>query len=385
MREIRAIIAAQKEAESANRKTILATVVHVEGSSYRRPSARMLVDETGLATGAISGGCLEGDALRKALFALTQRKNLLITYDTSDEEDAIVGAQLGCNGVIQVLFEPINPEFEDNPIRLLEKAIEKRQTSILISLFRLKDKDGFHQGTSLLIEQDKLTHGSVNDDRLLDQLLADSSQVVQSEHSIFRAYETGADTQNVFIEYFPPAISLVIVGAGNDTQGLAQMAETLGWKIYVVDGRPTHAKEERFAPSCQVIVAKPEEAFTGIPIDDRTACVLMTHNYNYDLAVLKSLITNDSLPYIGILGPKKKFNRMLEDLDGESIRLSENQLGKIYAPIGLEIGAETPEEIAISVLSEIQAVFSNTMGSSLRDKTSPIHSSDNTQFDTIKI
>src|SRR5690606_17455674 len=99
--------------------SVLATVVHVEGSSYRKAGARMLVDEFGNITGAISGGCLEGDALRKALLALHRQRNLLVTYDTSDEEDAIIGAQLGCNGIIQILFEPLDYGDKLNPCELL--------------------------------------------------------------------------------------------------------------------------------------------------------------------------------------------------------------------------------------------------------------------------
>lgn len=385
MREIKAIIKAYNEAAELGRKTVLATVVHVDGSSYRRPSARMLVDETGLATGAISGGCLEGDALRKALYALVQKKNVLITYDTSDEEDAIVGAQLGCNGIIQVLFEPIDKDQPNNPIHLLQQAIEKRRTAILVSFFNLKEKNGQQIGTSLLIEDQQVIAGTIDNEVLLQQVLTDSALVLREKASLFRAYQQDNTTHNVFIEYFAPTVSLVIVGAGNDTQGLAQMAETLGWNIYVVDGRPTHAKDSRFVSSCQIIVSKPESALDKISIDPQTVFVLMTHNYNYDLAVLKRLLQDDQTPYIGILGPKKKFQRMLDDMKVEGITLDENQLARIYAPIGLEIGAETPEEIAISVLSEIKAVLSERKGGLLRDKKEPIHSKLNTQFDTVKI
>lgn len=383
MREIKAIIDSYRKTVEAGKKSVLATVVHVEGSSYRRPSARMLVDENGITTGAISGGCLEGDALRKALYALVQNKNTLITYDTSDEEDAIVGAQLGCNGIIQVLFEPIDEDDEHNPISLLRQAVEKRKACVLVSLFDLKNKKGEQGGTSLLVA-DAVT-GAIENQNLSDRVILDANQVIKEKTSLFREYVDGEIHQNVFIEYFAPPVSLVIVGAGNDVQGLAKMAETLGWNIYVVDGRPTHAKQDRFAPSCQVIVAKPEAILENIPIDDQTAFVLLTHNYNYDLAVLKCLLDYYEVPYIGILGPKKKFRRMLDDLKEEGIDISKEGMEKIFAPVGLEIGAETPEEIAISILSEIKAVLSGVEGSSLRKKQEPIHSKDNTQFDTVKL
>lgn len=385
MKETAEIIRAYKEVVENNKRSVLATVVHVEGSSYRRPSARMLVDENGMMTGAISGGCLEGDALRKALHALVQNRNMLITYDTSDDDDAIVGAQLGCNGVIQVLFEPIDEVDAQNPIKLLEQAVESRETMILVTFFDLRGKREKQQGTSLLIKGQELVSGALENKSVLSQIFRDTSLVLDQKASLFRAYVDGSWKQNVFIEYFAPPISLVIVGAGNDTQILAQMAQLLGWDITVVDGRPTHAKPERFVSSCQVLVTKPEAILENLSIDKQTAFLLMTHNYQYDLAVLKCLITNEEIPYIGILGPQKKFARMLGDLMKDGIQLNEDQLEKIYAPVGLEIGAETPAEISLSVLSEIQAVLSETGGTFLRDKKSPIHSKHNTQFDTINI
>src|ERR1700690_16126 len=135
MKEIREIIKAYDVAKNAGKKAALAAVVHLNGSSYRRPGARMLVTDEGELTGAISGGCLEGDALRKAMMVLSQQKSKLVTYDTSDEDDATIGIQLGCAGVIQVLFEPINESDTDNPIRLLSKAIATRQKAVLVTLF----------------------------------------------------------------------------------------------------------------------------------------------------------------------------------------------------------------------------------------------------------
>src|SRR5215470_3912070 len=131
MKEIRAIVNSYEKARKEGRRMALATVVHVDGSSYRRPGARMLVTDEGKLTGAISGGCLEGDALRKALLVLHQQKSMLVTYDTNDEDDAKFGAGLGCNGIIQVLIEPILPEDADNPIELLRSLLDTRQNAVL--------------------------------------------------------------------------------------------------------------------------------------------------------------------------------------------------------------------------------------------------------------
>ncbi|MEQ1800228.1 MAG: XdhC family protein, partial [Lacibacter sp.] len=146
-KEINEIIAAYKRAQQKGNKTALATVVYVEGSSYRRPGARMLVEDDGRMTGAISGGCLEGDALRKALLAIHQQQNKLVTYNTLDEDDVEFGVQLGCNGIVHILFEPIDSEDENNPIALLERSQLFRKETVLVTLFSLHNFHGHQPGT----------------------------------------------------------------------------------------------------------------------------------------------------------------------------------------------------------------------------------------------
>lgn len=345
MKELLEIVNAYDVAIQAGKHCVLATVVHVEGSSYRRPGARMLVLETGLMIGAISGGCLEGDALKKALLTFTDQQNRLVTYDTSDEDDASVGIQLGCEGVIQVLFEYINYDNSNNPIELIRKAIATRQKSVLITLYDLKNKKGLQEGTILVYKLDEFNQ------------LPDNKKTW---------------TSDVLIQKIEPAISLVIVGAGNDAIPLMQMASILGWDVTIVDGRQTHAKQDRFINACQVLVSKPEKVLEQIKIDHRTCFVLMTHNYQYDLQMIKALLLLD-IPYIGLLGPKKKFNRVIEDLNKEGICPSDDQLAKIYGPTGLDIGSETSEEIASSIIAEIQAVLNSQTGSMLKWKETQIH------------
>src|ERR1043166_5599004 len=147
MKEIREIINAFDAARMLEKQTALATVVHVEGSSYRRPGARMLITEDGQLTGMISGGCLEGDALRKALLGMIEKTSRLVTYDTMDEDDAKFGVGLGCNGIIQVLIEPIDPSDPNNPIEFLKAANEKRQKAVLVPLFSLQNKRNTQIGT----------------------------------------------------------------------------------------------------------------------------------------------------------------------------------------------------------------------------------------------
>jgi xanthine/CO dehydrogenase XdhC/CoxF family maturation factor len=165
--------------------------------------------------------------------------------------------------------------------------------------------------------------------------------------------------------------TLIIFGAGNDVLPLVNMAGILGWKTTVIDGRPAYAKKERFPASCSVILAKPEQVIEQLTINSRTAIVLMTHNYNYDVAALEQLI-KINCNYIGVLGPRKKLQKMFEELNGKGTVI-DDKIQNIYGPVGLDIGAETSEEIALSIIAEIKAVFSKRQGSALREKTTEIH------------
>ena len=377
MKEILEIIQAYDAAVHAGKKSALAAVVHLNGSSYRRPGARMLVTDEGELTGAISGGCLEGDALRKAMMVLSQQKSKLVTYDTNDEDDAIVGLQLGCAGVIQVLFEPINPNDHNNPIQLLRKAVALRQKSVMVTLFSLDDKRNEQPGTCLLMEQNGNISGTIPYPELDHAIMEDVRYAMQTQLTSFKNYAGKKISLTAFIEFLKPPVSLVLIGAGNDAIPMMQIAYTLGWEVRVADGRSTHAKPQRFVNACQVLVSKPEKVLEQIPIDDQTVFVMMTHNYNYDKAMLKALLLL-KVTYIGMLGPKKKLARMLDELRDDGIVLTGEQLNTIYGPVGLEIGAETAEEIALSTIAEIKAVLSGKTGGSLRQKQEVIHSRSDT-------
>ncbi|MDP4579444.1 MAG: XdhC family protein [Saprospiraceae bacterium] len=372
MKEIREIINAYNKARKNKKRLALATLVHLNGSSYRRPGARMIVDEEGQLTGAISGGCLEGDALRKAVFCIHTQIPKLVVYDTSDEEDATIGIQLGCSGIIQVLFEPIDENDPLNPIELLKKAIHKRQNTVLVTLYAPQIKKGDTVGTSLLLEDSGEFHNNSTFQFVPETLLLDIKETLTVKKSSFKSYQHNDNTFNAFLSFISPPISLVIVGAGNDAIPLQSIAETLGWEVTIVDGRHTYAKIERFSSACQIIVSKPEKVLQQIPIDEKTVFVLMTHNYNYDYAILKALL-GKNIPYIGALGPKKKLDNMITDLKAENIFLNEKQKNILYGPVGLELGAETPAEIALSITAEIMSVMNNKKGGSLRNLLTEIH------------
>jgi len=384
MKETESIIAACEKAKANKLGCVLATVVHVEGSSYRKAGARMLVDEYGVMTGAISGGCLEGDALRKALHALERNENKLVTYDTGDENDAVIGAQLGCNGIIQVLFEPVDFEDPNNPVKLLQKAVESGDKAVIVSLFNLQ-KSKRQPGTKLFYNWEHELNTLDLDPSLQKQIEADARSAIKRANSRFIEYHSENEQLNAFINVHTPPPNLVLVGAGNDAQVLSEMAELLGWNITITDGRPTHANKDRFSNSCQVIVSKPEHVLENISIKGQTVFVLMSHNYNYDLAVLKLLLEKPEIPYIGILGPNKKYRRMVDDLHAEGRQLTAEQSDRIYAPVGLDIQAETPSEIGLSILSEIQAVLAGAEVSHLREREGSIHNKENKPFKEVRL
>ncbi|WP_439516153.1 XdhC family protein [Sediminibacterium sp.] len=372
MQEIISIIKSYQQAVAEGKKTALATVVHVEGSSYRRPGARMLITEDAEITGSISGGCLEGDAFRKALHVILSDKAMLVTYDTADEDDAKFGMGLGCQGVIQVLIEPLQGERGKAIMDLLQKATASRQYASLVTFFSMSDKKAPQYGSCYLFTEKEETTGSLP---VLskDVIEEEARQVIAQRKSSFKKYEIGQQEIIVFTELIQPPVSLVVVGAGNDVIPVVKMAEMLGWQSTVLDGRPMYASRERFPmPSCQVFHSKANQILERVQIDARTVFVLMSHNYNYDLAVLKVLL-NHPTTYIGVLGPHKKMKMMMDELAENGIELTDNQKEAIHGPVGLHIGAETAEEIAVSIIAEIQAKLTSTDTRPLKEKQDAIH------------
>lgn len=366
MKELQDIVQAFDKADKNGKQTALATVVYVEGSSYRRAGARMLITEDGQLTGAISGGCLEGDALRKARLVMVQNKPMLVTYDTTDDDDAKFGVGLGCNGIIHILIEPIFADKQDNPIQFFKLFLSKREPVVLVTIFTINDKQAPQPGTCLLLTQNRDIKGIFPDDAIKNMLLADANDVLVNGNSVTKTYIYG-DRFTCFIELLQPTVSLVIFGAGNDAIPLVQLAAVLGWHIYIVDGRSNYAIPERFPLVKKIIIAKSENALRQIMIDERTVIILMTHNYNYDMAVLKQLLPLQ-LPYVGALGPKKRLNHMLEELRDDGMEITDKQLTSIYGPAGLDIGSENADEIALSIIAEMQAVLKDRAGTSLRHK-----------------
>lgn len=374
MKEMKEIVKVFESLRNTGKESALATVVHVEGSSYRRAGARMLVTEDGELTGAISGGCLEGDALRKAQLVMFKKLPMLVTYDTTGEDDAKLGVGLGCNGIIHILIEPIDPADKSNPVEFFREFLGQREPGVVVTLFSMKNRSAEQPGTCMYVRENGKWSGSLTDISLRKTLLDDAGEVLSNHASLTKFYGPEGELTG-FVELLEPPLSLIIAGAGNDAIPMTDLASVLGWESTVVDGRANYATEDRFPNAGKILVSKPDELFDKIPTDNRTAAILMTHNYNYDLAMLKRLITSE-VPYIGILGPRKRTDRMLDELKQAGFELTGEQIKHIYGPVGLDVGAESAEEIALSVAAEIKKAFSGRPGNSLREKEEPIHSRD---------
>ncbi len=352
MKEINDIITAYQQLDLVENKVAMATVIYVEGSSYRRAGARMLVQDNGVYIGGISGGCLEGDALKKANHCMARNRVEVVRYDTSKEGEGEIGAGLGCNGIIDILLSPINADDEKNPIKVLQSCVDDRKANCLITIIS-SEVEGFGSGEMYKYD------GAM---KLPDEAIVDMETAISSGKSIVKIYEN----LSIFIEILLPALNVVLFGSSYDVYPLLKIGNELGWNMDVVTN-PTKASSSMKALS-QHIYSK--EA--TIPYDDFTAFVLMAHDYETDkdnlLMALKS-----NVPYVGMLGPLKRKNKALKELKNDGTTFTEKQLNRLYNPIGLDIGSITPEEISLAILAEIRAHFSGGNGRFLREKVGTIH------------
>ncbi|WP_420580826.1 XdhC family protein [Reichenbachiella sp.] len=373
MKEFKTILEAYNKVDFKERKAALATVVQVKGSSYRSPGARMLMLDNGRWVGSISGGCLEGDALRKARQVILSGESRTVTYDTSNDEDNQLGIGLGCNGIIDILIEPIDSESESNPITQLEAFLEYENVGAHAVVFE-SATNKISVGTKVSFNDKRKLEGS--NILLKEQLISDLELVVENQKPIIKEYAIENKSIKVFLELIQPGIDLLIFGGGFDAKPVTELAHVLGWNVRVTDECVAHLVPINFPLANELQSCKREFVDQEIKITPFTAVVLMSHNLKYDEEVMRQIIGSDA-PYIGILGPKKRADKIFKTLkDKFQIEITTDQMDRIHAPIGLDIGAETPDEIAVSIISEIQAKFSNRSGGFIKYRTGPIHHRD---------
>ena len=363
-KELRSIVENFDSITGAGRLAVLATVIDVRGSSYRLPGARMLIDEEGNTHGTVSGGCLEADLMVRAKRVRETAVAEVFVYDTSINDDSVFGLNMGCRGVVRILLEPAEPKL----FEFLHHRLRSRQGGVVATVVgtELEDTD-LRVGARLMIDEGDMVASGLSAD-LQAVLARDCFAALENKNSSLEAYEFG----EVFVEYIAPPVPLIVFGAGHDAVPLTRLAKELGWHVTLVDHRPAAAAREEFSIADEIIVARPQAAAARVKIDADTVAVLMTHNYSLDLE-LSEFLLRSPVYYLGMLGPRSRADRLLQDLSRIGIDLTDQELERVYAPIGIDIGAETPEEIALSIIAEIRAVLAGRAAGMLRERTGSIH------------
>lgn len=336
--EFKNIVEAYLNAKKDGVKTVLATVVDLDGSSYRKPGVRMLLLEDGEMIGAVSGGCVEKDIQRQSESVFKDGKPIMMTYDGR--------YRLGCEGVLYILLEVFQPD--TSFINSFDECIENRDDFEIGSYY--KKEEGVILGIGTYIElQDK-------------KYFASGEQSICNEEN---------NSLSILIQKMPPCFKLMIFGAEHDAVQLCQFAALNGWEITIVSG-PLESKTIDYFPGASTFYSASLDDLELNKIDSETAIVLMSHNFANDLKFLIEL--KDTKPaYFGLLGPAHRREKLLSQFIEYCPDVSETFVDQIHGPAGLNIGAETPQEIAISILSEILSVVRNKKPILLKEKKGGIH------------
>lgn len=378
MDSLQAIAKAMREGDTD--AMALATVMKTEGSAYRRAGARMLVLGEAARIGSVSGGCLEADVVERAKRVLATGEPEYVFYDAR-EPAAAMHLNLGCEGAAGILIEPARTAAE--MIQYLDACGASRVTAMLATVYQAPGALAREIGRRAYLQPDGRAASGIRDAALDTAVLADLRRVRHPRQQA--AYDLPGGAASALIERIPPPIALLILGAGQDAMPVARLAAVLGWQVTVADPRAALLTDERFPDSRHVVATVDElarrleaartadgaalserEGGAGrrLDLDARAAVVMMTHNYTWDLTLLQPLMPSPAA-YIGLLGPLGRTRRLLAELGGSGPQ--PGQLARLYNPIGLDIGSETPEEIALAIVAEIQAVMAGTAGGSLRE------------------
>ncbi|MEW6745240.1 MAG: XdhC family protein [Planctomycetota bacterium] len=377
MSELHDILSVFAEIDKQNTVAALVTLCKVTGSSYRRPGARMVVTSKMPAAGAISGGCLEADAFERAKKVMATGEPLRVTYDATRNDEALWALNLGCRGVSEVLVEKLS---RDSPaarhLRFAAASLEKRELSAVATVFRVSEGIRIPLGARVMRD----THGVVasdledsglGDGTIMARFAADLAAAMRERESRTVSYELPhreqpGGTIEVFIDVIGPPLSLVVFGAGYGTLPLVALAKPLGWDVTVIDHRPAYARPERIPAADRVILACAEQLREQVRLDEDTAAVIVTHQYTVDAELLRQLLPSP-VRYVGLLSSETRVRELLDELARHGFTPDAAQLEKLHAPVGLDLGGEGPESIAVAIIAEIEKVVRGGTGRSLRD------------------
>lgn len=369
MKEIREILNEVEKLPSGER-AVLATVVDLKGSGYRLPGARMLIKANGDAFGTVSGGCLEADVLERAKRVLKTGHPEVFTYDTTSDENSVFSLNMGCRGVMRVLLEPVDRNSEIiNALR----SVRSTRNAIASAALITSSGDGSAIGSRVFLT------GPIADPADADGLASRFPFLLEDLRTFYGAdssyetitYEIAEGTAEFVFETISPPVKLIIFGAGADAVPLVDAANSLGWQFAVCDHRPAFLTEDRFGGADELLLTT-RDTIPEFTADRLTAAALMNHNFDRDKMILPVVLRSKAF-YVGALGPKKRTRQMLDELSAAGIAFSEEDLAHLRSPAGLDIGADTPEAIAISIIAEIQSVLKHRSGGPLRDRHAPIY------------
>jgi xanthine dehydrogenase accessory factor len=354
MQEHARMMAAWKDAGGV---CVLATVVGTRGSSYRSPGARMLILPDASRIGAVSGGCLEGELCRRAHWWTSESPAVLKTFDTSIQEDN-EGFGLGCGGGIDLLLERVDQhDTATHPLLAQERVTASRVAAPLAVVLEATAASGLRVGERFAREHAQQ----------YPEMAALVARAVEIGYSFTAELHEGALAGcRVFFESLTPPPQMVVCGAGTDAQPVVAQAAALGWSVVVLDQRADFARAARFPEATRVIAAKDAAALDALRLDTRTAAIVMSHSFAQDTFFLELLLAQP-LGYLGVLGSRRRTLDLLARLGRDTMP------AELHAPAGLDIGAETPEQIALSILSEVQATFAKRPGGALRRRDGSIH------------
>ncbi len=376
MYEQRQILIQLQRLRASHQPLAIATVVKIDGSTYRRPGARMLIDAQGHSWGTISGGCLEGEVAQRAVEAMPDGGASLHPFELG-EDDVILGFGTGCDGIVHVLIEAYPDPDIATPLDAIAACEGARARGVMATVLQGSGRCDGAVGQRLVVaDAPVMAHATLIETALAERVAGDARRIAAESadgaHRFTwqnRRYADGDDQAEVLFERIEPPIRLVIFGDGHDVRPVVAIARRMGWDVWIAGRKPVETLADRFPDADRhLFLMHPEEVAAHVPIDARTAVFVMNHNYMRDRSLLAGLLATPA-PYIGLLGPRHRTERMLEEL----APVSGDDLSRVHGPMGLDIGTETPEEIALAALGEAQAAMHRRTGGPLRHRQGPIH------------
>jgi xanthine dehydrogenase accessory factor len=326
----------------AGKQVAIATIAQVYGSALRPLGAKMACTSAGDIAGSVSGGCIEGAVYEEAQRVMKHGRPKLLEYGVADESAWEVG--LACGGMIQVWVESLAPEI----YATLKQCLEAGQLVALASILA-----GPGQGNKLFVWPDGRTQGELGSAELTERVVRYAADRLAAHDPGRATFEVNDESAEVFIEVFTPLPRLIVVGAVHIAIPLVTFAKTLGFRTIVVDARSAFATRERFPHADELIVEWPSTAMSRLSLDEATYVVVVTHDDKLDIPALQAALASPAR-YIGILGSTTSHVKRVQAL--KRLGMTDEQLARIRAPIGLDVGAVGPDEIALSIMAEVIAV-----------------------------